>query len=389
MRKIIVVISARASLSRFKSALVELNVRSDVELSVVLTGSASESNFGEISGFIDDLGIRIERKLHNMVLASSDLGVLRSCSLALDDLSQLFFSIKPDMVVTIADRAETLMTSVAAAYQGICLVHIQGGEMTGNIDEKVRHANTKLADIHITSTEHAKNVVLQLGEDPSRVFNTGCPSIDLAKEALFTEDIRELSQTLNNLGIGAPIDFSRDYIVVLYHPVTYHSDSARDEVMEILRFVNAHRLQCVWFWPNADAGSQSIMKELRRFRETTGKEVIRFVKNLKGELFIQLLKNAVCLVGNSSAGIRECSYIPTYALNIGDRQRNRIMANNVVNCECDVHSLSEAFNSIRKKPILERSYIYGDGNSAKKIASILATIDLASEKNMNIWRLHP
>ena len=181
-------------------------------------------------------------------------------SLAIIELSTLFSRIKPDVVVTIADRFETLATSIAASYQNIPLAHIQGGEVTGNIDEKVRHANTKMADMHFVTSDDAYDRVLKLGEDPNFVFKTGCPSIDLAREVLDNPKI-DFDPIKKYGGVGGAIDWEKGYLVVMQHPVTSEFEKAREQIQETLEAVYELGIPTFWFWPNPDAGTDGISRE--------------------------------------------------------------------------------------------------------------------------------
>ena len=188
-RKICVVVTARPSYSRVKSALTAIKQHPKLELQLVIAGSALLGRYGNAVDFIEKDGFEIAEKVFMVLEGENVTSMAKTTGLGIMELANVIFKLQPDAVVTIADRFETIATSIAAAYQNIPLVHLQGGEVTGNIDEKVRHANTKLADIHLVASEDAKKRVLKMGEDPTKVFNTGCPSIDLAKEIKETSSL--------------------------------------------------------------------------------------------------------------------------------------------------------------------------------------------------------
>ncbi|WP_338359058.1 UDP-N-acetylglucosamine 2-epimerase, partial [Yeosuana marina] len=181
-RKICVVITARPSYSRIKTALKAIEAHPKLELQLVVAASALLGRYGNAINYIEEDGFKIDEKVFIVLEGENKTSMAKTTGLGVMELANTFYNLKPDAVITIADRFETIATSIAASYQNIPLVHIQGGEVTGNIDEKVRHANTKLADIHFVASEDAKTRVLKMGEDENYVFNTGCPSIDIAYE---------------------------------------------------------------------------------------------------------------------------------------------------------------------------------------------------------------
>ena len=208
----------------------------------------------------------------------------KSTGLLLVELSSIFSNIKPDFVVTVADRHETLATAIAASYMNIPLIHTQGGELTGSIDESVRHAITKLAHIHFPATKLAKKNIIQLGEDPKKVFVTGCPSIDLVKE--YKKNSKKyFPKNFSKLGIGYDIDLKKKYLVVMYHPVTNELKKNKETILNLLKTIKMINLQTVWMWPNIDAGTDTISKEIRKFRDKNFNLKIKFYKNFPPEEF--------------------------------------------------------------------------------------------------------
>ena len=245
--------------------------------------------------------------------------------------------------MTIADRFETMATAIAASYMNIPLAHIQGGEVTGNIDEKVRHSITKLADYHFVASEGAKERVLKLGEIPNRVFNTGCPSIDLAAE-VEAETAVHFNPLIKYGGVGANVNWSSGYIVVMQHPVTNEYAESRHHIEETIDAVNELKIPAFWFWPNVDAGSDGTSKAIRAFRENHRPEHIHFFKNMEPADFLRLLINSKCLIGNSSVGIRECAYLGVPVVNIGSRQNRRDRGYNVIDIGYSKTEIENAVN---------------------------------------------
>jgi UDP-hydrolysing UDP-N-acetyl-D-glucosamine 2-epimerase len=212
MRKVCVVVTARPSYSRIKTALLALRDRPDVELQLVVAASAVLDRFGNMVKVIQDDGLTINAKVYMVLEGENLVTSAKTTGLGLIELSSVFDNIKPDVIVTIADRYETIATAIAAAYMNIPLAHIQGGEITGSIDEKVRHAITKLADIHLVATQKAAERVIHMGEDARSVFVTGCPSIDIASKILRNPDL-DFNPFEKYGGVGTLFDFGKRYLV--------------------------------------------------------------------------------------------------------------------------------------------------------------------------------
>jgi len=284
-------------------------------------------------------------------------------------------------VVTIADRFETISTSIAASYQNIPLAHIQGGEVTGNIDEKVRHANTKIADIHLVASEDAKQRVIKMGENPKYVINTGCPSMDLAREVL-ERPAFDFDPLVKYGGVGKEIDWKEGYLVVMQHPVTTEFENAKNHIEISLNAIKELNIPTFWFWPNVDAGSDGTAKGIRAFREKYQPKHIHFFKNMEPNDFLRLIKNSKCLVGNSSVGIRESAFLGIPVVNIGTRQNGRQRAKNIIDCNYDKDTIKNSINSQIQHGHYKSEFIYGDGYSGKNIAVTLANIDLIFSKKI-------
>ncbi|WP_298421556.1 UDP-N-acetylglucosamine 2-epimerase [uncultured Kordia sp.] len=380
-RKICAVVTARPSYSRIKTALKAIQEHPKLELQLVVAGSALLGRYGNAVNVIEKDGFKIDEKVFMVLEGENPTAMAKTTGLGVMELSNVFYNLKPDAVITIADRFETIATSIAAAYQNIPLVHIQGGEVTGNIDEKVRHANTKLADIHLVASEDAKERVIKLGEDPDYVINTGCPSIDIAKQVL-ENNTHDVDPIKKYGGVGADLDLSNGYLVVMQHPETNRYKSAREDVLATLKAVHELNIPTFWFWPNVDAGSDGTSNGIRYYRENFNPENIRFFKNMEPNDFLHLLKNCDCLVGNSSVGIRECSFIGVPTVNIGTRQNRRQRGKNVLDVAYDKDLIKTAIEErIARKGMLSE-HIYGDGNSGKRIADALAQSKLISHKTI-------
>ena len=380
-RKICVVITARPSYSRIKTALQAIKDHSNLELQLVLAGSSLLERYGNPSQVIEKDGFDIVEKIYNVIEGETLAGMAKTTGLAIMELSTTFQNLKPDVVVTIADRFETIATSIAASYQNITLAHIQGGEVTGNIDEKVRHANTKLADIHLVASEDAKQRVLKMGENPDYVINTGCPSMDLAKEIL-EDSAFDFDPLVKYGGVGSEINWRDGYLVVIQHPVTTEYGESKEHIEATLNAINELGIPTFWFWPNVDAGSDNTSKGIRVFREKYGPSHIHFFKNMEPNDFLRLIKNSKCLIGNSSVGIRESSFLGVPVVNIGTRQQGRQRAINVIDCDYDKNMIKKSINMHLSQKGYESEFIYGNGTAGRNIADVLSTIDLIFRKKI-------
>jgi UDP-hydrolysing UDP-N-acetyl-D-glucosamine 2-epimerase len=263
----------------------------------------------------------------------------------------------------------------------IPVAHVQGGEVTGSIDEKVRHAVTKLADLHLVSTEKAAERVIRMGEDPATVYVTGCPSIDLAAETLKDPGLT-FDPFEKYSGVGARVDLSNGYLVVMQHPVTTEDKLARKHIFETLYAVRDVGLPTLWFWPNVDAGSDGTSNGIRTFRELEQPTNIHFFKNMAPTDFLRLIFNCRCLVGNSSTGIRESSFLGVPVVNIGSRQAGRDRGRNVLDVGYDRQHIMAAIRRQSSNGRYPCDPLYGDGRAGERIARLLAEAPLRIEKRL-------
>jgi UDP-hydrolysing UDP-N-acetyl-D-glucosamine 2-epimerase len=251
--------------------------------------------------------------------------------------------------------------------------------VTGSIDEKVRHAVTKLADLHLVSTEKAAERVVRMGEDPESVFVTGCPSIDLACEVLHHPEMN-FDPFEKYGGVGHKVDLTNGYVVVMQHPVTTEHQQARVHVTETLFAAKNSGVPVLWFWPNPDAGSDGTSSGIRAFRENERPENIHFFKNMAPTDFLRLLYHSKCIVGNSSVGIRECSFLGVPAVNIGSRQAGRDRGKNVIDVEHNRQAITAAINKHFSNGRATRDTLYGNGRAGERIADVLSQAPLHIEK---------
>ena len=380
-RKIAVVITARPSYSRVKTVLSAIQNHPDLELLLVVAASALLDRYGSAVNFIEKDGFSISAKVFNVLEGENLTAAAKTTGIGILELSTVFDNLKPDIVVTVADRFETMATAIAASYMNIPLAHIQGGEVTGNIDEKVRHAITKLSDYHFVASESARERVIKLGEDPAMVFNTGCPSIDLAEEIIQSKNL-PFNPYEKYGGVGATPDLSNGYLVVMQHPVTTEYKDSRKHIEATLEAIYKINRPTLWFWPNVDAGADGTSTGIRAFREQHQLPNVHFFKNMEGKDFLELLKHSDCLVGNSSVGIRECAFLGVPVINIGSRQNRRDRGGNSVDVDYSQEEIQAAIVSSIQKGKTISSPIYGDGRAGIQIANLLANLPLQFHKTI-------
>jgi UDP-hydrolysing UDP-N-acetyl-D-glucosamine 2-epimerase len=380
-RKVCVVVTARPSYSRIKTALDAIQAHPDLELQLVVAASALLDRYGSAVRYIEKDGFEIDARVYMVMEGENLASMAKSTGLGLLELATVFDNLQPDVVVTVADRYETIATAIAAAYMNIPVAHVQGGEVTGSIDEKVRHSVTKLADLHMVATEGARQRVIRMGEDPASVHLTGCPSVDLAAQILESPAL-DFNPYQKYGGVGREVDYAQGYLVVMQHPVTTEYKVARKHITETLHAVHQVGLPTLWFWPNVDAGSDGTSEGIRSFREIVAPENIHFFKNMEPADFLRLLYNSRGIIGNSSVGIRECAFLGVPAVNIGSRQAGRERGRNVIDVGYDRAEIRGAIETQLANGRPPQDTLYGDGQAGQRIAGILASVELSIEKRL-------
>ena len=379
-RKICVVVNSRANYGRIKTVLRALHDHPLVQLQLVVGASALLHRFGNVRQVIEADGFTIDTVVYSIVEGENPTTMAKSTGLAIIELATIFENLQPDVVLTVADRFETLATAVAASYMNLPLAHTQGGEVTGSIDESVRHAITKLAHIHFPATRLAAENLIRMGEDPASVHWTGCPAMDIVRE---TDLALQPSLFQRYKGVGVDIDPSKPYLVVLQHPVTTEYGSGFDQIRETIKAVAAIRMQTVWLWPNVDAGSDDVSKGLRIYRETEKPDYIHFYRNFSPEDYVRLIANCACQIGNSSSALREGSFLGVPAVNIGTRQSGRECAENVVHSGHNASQIEQAVLHQLANGPYPAATLFGDGNAGARIAEILAKAKLKIQKRLH------
>lgn len=374
-------ITARPSYSRIRSALHAIQAHPSLELQLVVAASALLDRYGNVIDEIKRDGFRVNERVFMVLEGENPTSMAKTTGIGVMELSTVFLNLAPDIVVTIADRYETIATAIAGAYMNIPVAHIQGGEVTGSIDEKVRHAVTKLADIHLVASEQARERVIRLGEDPEKVYCTGCPSTDIAAEVA-KGPTANIDPFAKYGGVGNLTDIANGYVVVMQHPVTTEYADSRRHVEMTLRATYRLDVPVLWFWPNVDAGADGTSSGIRAFRELHDVANFHFFKNMSPNDFLNLLVHSKCLIGNSSVGIRECAFLGVPVVNIGSRQSGRQRGRNVLDVHYDEDQIFEAAKRQISHGRYESDPIYGDGTAGEQIAEVLADCPLTINKSL-------
>lgn len=376
-RKICTIVASRANYGRVKSLLEAIDRHPDLELQLIVGASGLLYRYGQVVNVIERDGFKVSAKVYSIVEGENLTTMAKSTGLAIQELATLFENLKPDVVVTVADRFETMGTAVAASYMNICLAHTQGGEISGSIDESVRHAITKLAHLHFPTNQEAADILVRMGEDPKRVFVSGCPAMDLAARAP-----KEIGPEFfaRYGGVGPDVKPGNPYLVVLQHPVTTEFGQGMEQINQTLQAVVNTGMQTLWLWPNVDAGSDDVSKGLRMYREQHPDAPLHFYRNFTPEDYVTLISNCACLVGNSSSAIREGSFLGIPAVNIGSRQNGRTRGSNVKDVGYQADEIEKAIREQVAHGPYAPEAIYGDGTAGERIAQVLATVDVSIQK---------
>lgn len=369
-----VVVTARPSWARVRELVSEYSkICGPSRLRVSMLGPAVSKRYGDLSkSALKDIHFS-----HIAALNDSDSlgGIALSCVNGAFALVNKWTQDRPDCVLVIADRTETLGVSMSAAIMQIPLIHLQGGEISGSIDDKIRDTNSKLADLHLTTNEFTKKNLMALGESEANIHVVGCPSIDLVRTSLL-EQPKLLTVNASQLGgVGSEFSLNSKFGIIMFHPDTLNIEDNPiwiDNLIELTQYIPMNWL---WFWPNPDHGSGEVSHLIRSSRESGKLRNTRFVINLAPEIFINLAINATVIVGNSSFGIRESSFIGLPSVNLGKRQNGRQKSSNVLDLS-EICTSSEMILKVRQHINLgfhPQQEIYGDGLSGKRAAQVISS----------------
>lgn len=377
-RKIAVVIVDRANYGRLKPVMKSISEHNTLEMQVICAGTTVLERYGRAVDIIRRDGFEIDAEIYHELHGSNPITMAKCVGFSMIEFASEFQRLQPDIVLVIGDRYEALAAAMAASYMNICIAHIQGGEVSGSIDESARHCLTKLAHYHFPSTQRAAEYIVRMGEMPATVFHAGCPSGDLA----LSLDTKLPDDFLNQTGVGAPINANQPYLLVVFHPVTTHYGQEAHETEQLLQALDTLQMPTVWLWPNIDAGSDNVSKVIRAYRELNPASWLRLIKNFPPEDFLKVMANTACAVGNSSSFVRDASFLGTPVVLIGDRQNGRERAENVIDTPAIQSSILNAVETQLLHGRYPSSKLYGDGSAGQRIADWLSTVDPYRQKQL-------
>ncbi len=363
MRKIFIITERRADYSRFQPILSLIKDDPELEYDLVVTGLHLKHDHGYTINEIKSDGFKIFSTFE-MFLENEDSGgaMVRSYAEAVKKVTYELEKSKPDLILSGFDIAANAAVTLAGAHMNIPVAHIQGGEVTGTIDESIRHAMSKFAHYHFAANEDACERLIKMGEMPERVFNVGCPSIDAI---IAVKDNKKIMDKYN---------LAQPYFVLIQHPVTSEISKSKEQIEITLKALQKTEANTLIILPNNDAGYSSIVKNIKDSK-------IKSVETLSINDYVNLLRHSSGLIGNSSSGIHEAASFDIPVVNIGTRQQGRLRPKNVIDVDHDVEEIIKAIHECKK--IKNEGVVfnnpYGDGKSSVKIVELLKCIEIGDE----------
>lgn len=378
-RKVCVVLVDRANYGRLKPVMDAIADNPDLELQVIATGTMVLHRFDMPVKVVEREGFRVDEKIYIELEGSTPTTMAKSLGFGIVEFSSAFQRLEPDVVVVIGDRYEALAAAVSAAYMNVCIAHIQGGEVSGSIDESARHAISKLAHYHFPSTQRSADYLVRMGEDPETILGVGCPSGDLARRL----DWHLEADVINGRGHGTEIDPEAPYLLTVFHPTTTEFGGEQDQIHELLEALDRLARPTVLLWPNIDAGSDAISKAIRVFRTRRNPGWLRVATNFEPENYHRVLANAACAIGNSSSFVRDAGFFGTPVVLVGDRQFGRETAEHVVACAPMADIIFENVEKQLAHGRYDPATLYGDGYVSKRISDALVNLRPYVQKRLN------
>lgn len=388
-KKILLYIGSRANYSSARALLKSFTEHSSLEVVTVLGAAALVEKYGDLEDLIIADGYSVDEKLSFLVEGGKLENMAQSCGIAMNSFPSIVQKYNPDFIFVIGDRFDVLPIASTAMLMNIPLAHSMGGERSGTIDESIRHAISKMANLHFVANSDAEERLIKMGEYPETIFNVGCPRIDYINETLneFKKGNMLSSEHIFNKfkGVGNKFDLVNEpFLLVSFHPITTEYDNLRKLARDLLETLSKTNMKVIMLWPNADAGNDLISKEIRIYRELNNPDWLYLFKNLPVEVYLQLMFLCECLVGNSSSAVREGEFMEVKSINIGTRQNSRLRGNNIIDCDYSQESIAEALNKqMNSKNKISSQHLYGNGKAAKTIAHILADTSIRNTQKLN------
>lgn len=378
-RKVCVVLVDRANYGRMKPVMRAIAAHPELELQTLCTGTMLLERFGEAVRIVENDGFPVSGRIYVELEGSVPTTMAKSVGFAVIEFATEFHRLKPDLVLLIGDRYEALAAAVAAAYMNLCICHLQGGEVSGSIDESARHAITKFAHYHFPATERAARYLIRMGERPDTILTVGCPSSDLAA-TVTTDGVAEI---INRGGRGCVVDPGRPFLLTIFHPITTEFGGEAEQMMRLLEALARVARPTVLLWPNIDAGADHISKAIRVFRDRPGVGWLRTIINLPPEDYLKVLRATSCAVGNSSSFVRDAGFFGTPVVLVGNRQWGREYDQHVRHVPVEAHAIERAIREQLAHGRYPASRLYGDGLVAGRIAEALARLKPYVQKRLH------
>lgn len=362
MRKIVFLTGTRADFGKIKALIRAIEDHKDFEPYIFVTGMHLMHEYGYTLIEVERCGFKNVATFENHTdEATMDLTLAKT----INGFSEYIKNIEPDLIVVHGDRVEALAGAIVGSLNNILVAHIEGGEISGTIDELIRHSVSKLSHIHYTSNDAAKKRLMQMGELEHSIFTIGSPDIDI----MFSDNLPDIVEAKNYYDI----DFEY-YAIAMFHPVTTEIDGIEKKAQNFVNALIESQRNYVVIYPNNDLGSKYILKSYEKLNENKRFKVF---PSIRFEYFLTLLKNSEFIVGNSSAGIREAPYYGIPTINVGNRQLNRVSSKNIINVPCETAAILEAFNRLENVTQQEKNS-FGQGNSAELFVRTLGSKEVWS-----------
>lgn len=374
MRKICVVTGTRAEYGQLRPLMEMICAAADTKLQLVVTGMHLSPEFGLTYREIEEHGFTIDRKIETLLSSDTAVGIGKSTGLGVIGFAGALADLEPDLVVLLGDRFEVLAAAVAALYARIPIAHIHGGETTeGAFDEGIRHAISKMSHLHFVAAEDYRRRVIQLGEDPARVFCVGGLGVD----AIGRVELLSRNELERQMGFR----FGKHSLLITFHPVTLEANTGEQQIEALLEACRKldPEVHFIFTMPNADTGGRVIIEKINRFVAEMGERA--YAATSLGQLrYWSALQHVDAVVGNSSSGIVEAPTFGLATVNIGDRQKGRLMATSIVNCEPESDAIEAAVREVLSDDFRalarETENPYGSGGAAEKIFDVITTTSL-------------
>ncbi|CAI8998566.1 UDP-N-acetyl-D-glucosamine 2-epimerase, UDP-hydrolysing [Brevibacillus sp. IT-7CA2] len=372
-RKVLGVTGIRSEYDIMSSVFRAIDSHPMLDLELIVTGAHLSDAYGLTVNEIKQDGFKIADEIESLLNSDQASARVKGLAIQLQGLIQAVKKVEPEFLLVLGDREESMTTALVGAYMNIPVAHIAGGDrVVGNVDDQIRHAVSKLAHLHFVTNQDSADRLLKMGEQSFRVYNTGNPGLDRIREVpLLSRE--ELSERL-----GFKIEDQEPLILLIQHVISTEIDEAYFQMKQTLEAVRKLGIKTIISYPNSDAGSQQLINALQEYKDLP---FIYMAKNIPRLEFINIMRQADCLLGNSSSGILEAPLLKLPVINVGNRQKGRLHAENVQFVPHDVEAITGAV----RKAIHDTDYKnlvkncvnpYGDGFSSQKIANILAEIEI-------------